>query len=98
MIIQTETFTPTEGDKGTVEVTLGKRTERVEAYRYDIDGQAFISVYRAFSGRYRTGGKAWPARVSCRQRAGGAWVEYVDFGRDDRSSRFNKAQGLFWAI
>jgi len=51
------------------------------------------------SGRYRSGAKAWPARVVAQRNINdGQWKEYADFGRDDRSPKFNKMNAIFWAI
>jgi hypothetical protein len=75
---------------GTVEVRLQGRVRRLPALR---EANGAISV-RGVSGRYRTGGKAWPAQIDTSP--DGATV-YVWFGRDDRSGKFNKASGLFFA-
>lgn len=75
---------------GTVEVTLWGKTRRVPALRRE-DGR--ISA-RGIVGRYRTGAKSWPAYTEAS--ADGSTI-YVNFGRDDRSGRFHKANCLFFA-
>src|SRR5262245_37022777 len=75
-------------ENGTVEVTLYGETRRVAAL-LDKDGSIWA---RGIGGRYMTGGKVWPATVSTNKNGG----TYVFFGRDDRSGRFNKANGLFF--
>lgn len=80
-------------EEGTVEVTIGRETRRVPASFYT-DG---TMVARGMTGRYRTGGKAWPATIMLNRNSQGAYSEFVWFGRDDRSGRFNKANCLFFA-
>ena len=99
MIIQTATFQPTSSGVGTVEVVLGNRTERVDCLHSVFGGRETIHVFQVFSGRYRSGAKAWPARVvAFRNEKEEQWREYAEFGRDDRSPKFNKMNALFWAI
>jgi len=74
--------------KGTVEVTLRGETRRVEALRFT-DGAVSAS---GMFGRYRTSNRKWCARIS--SNANGA--ESAQFGRDDRSSRFNKIDALWF--
>lgn len=64
---------------GTIEATLGGKTQRVAAVRYD-DGHI---VSWDFTGRYRTGTKAWPATVSIN--ADGR--EVVWYGKDHHTGR-----------
>lgn len=73
---------------GTVEVTLGGQTKRLPACRRD---NGDISV-RGLVGRYRTSAQPWPATVINEARG-----TYVHFGRDDRSARFQKINGLAFA-
>lgn len=73
---------------GTVEVTLHGFTKRLPAHRRE---NGDISV-RGLFGRYRTSAMSWPATVI--NQAGGT---YVHFGRDDRSPRFQKINGLHFA-
>jgi len=87
-VTETETF-PSGNlyERGTVEVTLGGETRRVKAGR--CNGRV---VAYGFGGRYRAGGKVWPASVHQTEKGG----EYVDFGRDDRSGRFQKSNAIFF--
>ena len=64
---------------GTIAATLGGKTQRVAAVRYN-DGDI---VSWDFTGRYRTGTKAWPATVSVRA-DGREWVWY---GKDHHTGR-----------
>lgn len=86
--VEFDTFnaTETQGDKeiGTVNITIGKMAVTVSAVRY-IDRPNDLWL-KGFVGRYRTSPKAWRASV-CMSRDG---REFVTFGRDDRSGRFNK--------
>jgi hypothetical protein len=95
-IINVATFIPeTEENgrvRGTVEVTLKGETRRVAATKWSTLNM--IVVHGVFSGRYVSGGKAWPASVTAYYTKG---MESVSFGRDDRSGKFNKANALFWA-
>ncbi|RQU83915.1 hypothetical protein [Burkholderia cenocepacia] len=79
---------------GTVEVTLGRETKRVPAWK---DRNGCIAVLHGIGGRYRTGtGKIW--RVSLSQHkhpTTGEILESCWFGRDDRSGKFNK-NGIFF--
>lgn len=86
IIINAESFTKTGTtargmDVGTVEVSGVVQ----KAVRSD-DGRIFLHGY---VGRYRSGGKAWNASIY--ERAEGL---VVFFGRDDRSGRFNKQDGI----
>ena len=85
----TEELTWGEGSReiGTVEATLGYQTKRVEAVRYP-SGHI---VSWGFTGRYRTGTKAWPATVSLHGER-----ESVFYGRDERVGRCRK-DGLSFA-
>lgn len=79
---------------GTVEVTLGKETRRVEATKANDQITAF-----GMTGRYETGKRAWPARATrvIDPTTGRAW-DRVQFGRDDRAGgRFNKTNALSFA-
>ena len=73
---------------GTIEATLGGKVKRVTAVRYD-NGHI---VSWDFTGRYRTGTKAWPATVSLD--ADGR--EGVWFGKDHHTGRCQKT-GLSFA-
>lgn len=74
-------------DEGTIEVTLRGETKRVEARFCGSIG------YIAFGliGRYQTGAKQWPATI--RHLDG---QEIINFGRDDRSGRFNKVNCIWF--
>jgi len=81
----------TDGEReiGTVEVTLGGKTQRCPANRY-ADGTVVAS---GLVGRYQQGAKAWPATIM----NDGKRPEYVSFGRDDRSGRFRKENCIYFA-
>lgn len=89
-----ETFTPdgvnVHGDPvGTVQIDLGfRRVVTTRASRYTIAGTPRISV-AGFIGRYRTVNTPWLASVS-----GSGDRLFVNFGRDDRSGRFNKQNAI----
>lgn len=68
-------------ENGTVEVS-GEVRKAVRAPT----GTIFVHGY---VGRYRTSGKAWNASVTLR-----AGQVFVMFGRDDRSSRFDKQNAI----
>jgi hypothetical protein len=95
-ILNASTFTVTGtepwGDEtrevGTIEANLAGRTQFVKAVRYD-DGHI---VSWDFTGRYRTGTKAWPATVSIH----GDGRESVWFGKDHHTGRCQKT-GLSFA-
>lgn len=93
MIINSFTFVATSSEplpwdatqtreRGTVEATLGRETRTVEAVRYEC-GRI---VSWAFTGRYRTGTKAWPATV----RIDFDGRETVWYGKDHHSNRCHK--------
>lgn len=67
---------------GTVEVN----GQRQVAARHD-DGDITVA---GWVGRYRTSNKAWQATLV--RRADG--TSYATFGRDERSGRFNKLNGI----
>lgn len=79
--------------EGTVEVTLRGETRRVPA---QLRGEKITA--RGLTGRYETGTKAWPATAEhvIDPRTGKAW-DRIDFGRDDRSGKFNKVNNVFFA-
>ena len=88
-------------ERGTVEVTIGRETRRLPAvittFPEDFRAEAEIAVYgNGLFGRYRTGDKAWPARVSQTHWRDGKVSESGYFGRDDRSGRFQKINGIFF--
>jgi hypothetical protein len=92
-LINQTTFTATETDAdgdeiGTVEVTLRGQTKAVRARRWK-DGD--ITAY-GFTGRYQTGGKAWPACILLR-----SGREIVHFGRDDNHPKFRKENNIWFA-
>lgn len=91
MIIQAATFKVTQESngfvEGTVQVVLGRETKEVTAFK--LGGRIFA---KGFGGRYQTGSKVWPATVILDVTTGS---EYANFGRDDRSGRFNKLAGIF---
>ena len=80
-------------ERGTVEVTIRRETRRVEATRYSKSGDI---TARGMTGRYQTGGKAWPATISLRHTERGSY-ESVWFGRDDRCGKFRKENGVSFA-
>lgn len=104
-IINRDTFQPADVQKenayfvdGTVECTFAGRTERVSAFR---DNDGMITIRRgSFVGSYQSSSKPWPATITTRRdmRDKNHIYETVEFGRDDRSSRFNKANAIRWAI
>ena len=82
-----------EKHKGTVLVTLRGETRRVRAW---ISSDCLITAY-GITGRYKTGGKAWPAEISQHEAHDGTVYETVWFGRDDRNGKFKKADCLHFA-
>lgn len=75
----------------TVDVTFQGKTHKVEAYRFPDSEFSPSTLYlKGFVGRYRTSNKAWAATV----RATPEGQVFASFGRDDRSGRFNKLQGI----
>jgi hypothetical protein len=107
MIIAANTFevTATEThsfgivERGTVEVMIGRETRRVRASKTTPTYEGGKPTLTAFemTGRYQTGAKAWPASVTQTTWADGKVTESADFGRDDRSGRFNKLNCIFFA-
>ena len=92
MIIQAATFKAAEivsdgYERGTVEIDFRGQIKTVQASKL---GSRIIA--RGFGGRYQTGSKVWPATVTLDVNTGN---EYADFGRDDRSGRFSKMNGIF---
>jgi hypothetical protein len=93
MIIQAETFQAVEINaaggcaKGTVVVCFDKDTKAVPALKI-----RDIIIARGFGGRYQTSAKVWPATITLDLKTG---HEFANFGRDDRSGRFNKLRGIF---
>ncbi len=73
---------------GTVEVTLGLETRRVQAIRW----LNSITAY-GITGRYATGTKAWPGSIDLRDTGG----EHVRFGFDSRSGKHRKTTISFAA-
>ena len=98
-IINANSFTPNATQQyktiteGTVEVTLHNETRRVEATKQN--GQ--LTAY-GMTGRYQTGGKAWPASVTQKvdPTTNKIW-DSVSFGRDDRHGKFQKTSSLHFA-
>lgn len=80
--------------EGTVEVTLRNETRRVSAYKSTRDESV---TARGMTGRYLTGTKAWPAEVQQRVTPEGKVWDFVSFGRDDRSGKFQKTNALSFA-
>nr|WP_313665526.1 hypothetical protein [Brucella intermedia] len=70
---------------GTISAVFGGRVQTVEAVRYD-NGDIAL---KGFVGHYRTSRNPWRASVLFRD--GASDKPYVNFGRDDRSGRFNKS-------
>lgn len=99
MIIDRNTFictsTNTAGNQsGTVEATLNGETRRLPAiWLADCNNL----IVRGFIGRYRTSAKNWPASIVCQPCPNGSFREVVCFGRDDRSTKFNKANAISFA-
>ena len=75
-------------DGKTVEVTLAGVTKRLDAVM--IDG--LLVTRGGLGGKYLTGSKVWRANIV--QWADG--TEHANFGRDDRSGKFNKLRGVFF--
>lgn len=73
---------------GTVEVCLNGETRRVTAVSYKGSISALELV-----GRYNTSSKEWPAII--RRTAEGD--EIVQFGRDDRCTKFQKRDFIYFA-
>jgi hypothetical protein len=101
-IINTATFTASAEQpdhdywiEGTVEVTLRNETRTVRATKCNRDGSI---TARGMTGRYQTGTKAWPASVTQETcpHTNKIW-DFVIFGRDDRSGKFNKVNALSFA-
>jgi len=100
-IINAATFIPADEQPedmswvvGVVDVTLRGETRTVRAWQ-EKDG---MIVAFGMTGRYQTGTKAWAATVSQRTdpRTGKVWDD-VSFGRDDRSTKFQKTNSLSFA-
>ena len=79
-----------DNQKGTVEVTIGNKTKRVEAIIWAFNGSL---VAYGLLGRYEQGSKAWDATLTLYADGG----ESARFGRDDRSGRFNKQNCIYFA-
>jgi len=95
MIINSDSFIADaeQSEQGTVEVTLRRETRRVPAIRRS----GLVTAF-GMTGRYQTGTKAWPARVSMmRDQNNGDIFEIVHFGRDDRAGNFHKLNALSFA-
>lgn len=75
-------------EDGTVELNMRDGTVLADAFRSKSDGEICV---RGFVGRYRTSPRAWRATVCFKQ---DGTIRYVDFGRDDRSGRFNKRNAI----
>lgn len=88
-IINRDSFILNDGEteKGTVEITLGGETRRVPGCY--VKEYGWVIAYGVV-GRYRTSTKNWPAMVRSQRGHDGKFFEVADFGRDDRSGRFNK--------
>lgn len=94
--LNVETFTATapvedfhgmKFETGTVVIVFKGRTETAKAKRW---GDGTFTV-QGFVGRYQTSAKAWKASVMFT--AEGV-LRFVNFGRDDRSGRFNKRNAI----
>ena len=75
---------------GTVEVTIRNETRRVDA-RFIPDRGWMIT--NAITGRYQTGGKAWPGHIL--SQADG--TEKVHFGRYDNNPKFKKENAIWFS-
>lgn len=86
-------------DRGTVEITLRNETKRVPAIKYkeeDLNMDGLI-VAKGIVGKYRTGKKLWPANIVQHQNFYTKEItESVNFGRDDRSSNFQKQNNIWF--
>jgi len=77
--------------KGTVEVTLGNETRRLPASNYG----DYLTA-RGLGGRYQTGTKIWDAFITLYTGGRLEGLETYNFGRDDRCSKFQKLNGIFF--
>jgi hypothetical protein len=86
-------------ETGTVEVTLGRETRRVRATRWFTNDERYEVEIHAYDlgGRYETSAKVWDASITYTKWAdNGKETERANFGRDDRSGRFHKLNGVFF--
>jgi len=84
-------------ETGTVEVTLGHETRRVEAQRRTtFEGSNISIVASGFSGRYITDAKRWPTVVRMVIRSDGRQTETAHF-RGDPDPKLNKMRALSFA-
>jgi hypothetical protein len=74
---------------GTVQLDLGREVVTAKAFQ-TYNGEISVA---GFIGRYRTSNTPWLASVKTR---GADNMLSVDFGRDDRSGRFNKQNAISW--
>lgn len=83
----TEPLSYREGtyEVGTVQITVGRQRITAQARRYD-DGTVYAL---GFVGRYRTSNNAWRASLRATDKG-----TFGSFGRDDRSGRYQKMQGI----
>jgi len=93
-VLNRETY---DAETQTIEATLRGDTRIVPCsyYRYEDGREDYVA--RGFTGRYRTGSKAWPATLYNRSAPGKAPYEFPVFGRDDRASNFQKMSALHFA-
>lgn len=91
--IANETQTRDDAIEGTVEVTLGNKTKRVEARKWKGQySEGDITAY-GMTGRYQTGAKAWKACILLKANGD----ESGHFGRYDNHPKFRKMRGISFA-
>lgn len=76
---------------GTVELTIRGETKVVPATKI-FDGTI---IARGIVGRYNTSDKEWPATIQEKKTENGI-IEVVNFGRDDRHSKFKKQDCIYF--
>jgi len=98
-MIDRDTLVVDANGNATVEVTVNGETRRLDCRVRNLKpGETWLVVGSRWSesplaGRYRTGENVWPASVTSRKPG----LEDVEFGRDDRSTKFRKYNSVFWA-
>lgn len=98
IVIKPETFVQDgvnpHGDVvGTVEIEMGNQTVTARAYKWSTSLRGEQISVHGFIGRYRTVNTPWIANVTLDLVDGRL---FVNFGRDDRSGRFNKQNAISW--
>ena len=84
--------------EGKIDVQVGSKIVTAWASKFSDTSVANVATYRVFGfvGRYRTSIKPWRAYVSSGIYGNGERYTSGYFGRDDRSGRFQKMQGISW--